>query len=549
MNIFTSISELQNIEDFNQTKTPVAVTAPFIIQDRVIVGLYGETLKHACTDISISEFQEIKDFLYYPKNFRLAVHGIQRIWKDQNPLDHNINTDLILDTEIMAYLLNSGKDKSAYSLSHLVHEHFSEEYPVWLKAWADNAYPDSIRAILAYDAHLLYDLAYELLELINKGGADLKFMYFYIELPLIKILLEMGRYGVGVDGYKAASVYQDALISKDNLARQISGNPKANLWKDGLVYELLQEHEIPFYSHDKKATQQDLKRLAPTLPLAAQILEWRNMETDLSFLKQATGADRVYPEWKIMSKTGRINASKPAVQNVNKKTCRPLLIPALECVLIKADYRQMQMRLLANFSADPELVKAFQEGLDVHWLTVEMCDIQGATDKEKRDRAKEVNFGILFQMTAWGLSQKLDTDISTAAKYVRAFWSRYSGAKMYFDQLIADLKSQNDPTKRFIESFSGRRRLFDKEFGPKEQREARATTLQQAEADVLTLAVVSLYGRFRKRNMKSRIVMIIHDCIWVEAPLHEADQARILMEDTMRDAVEYPSVPLEVEFE
>ena len=234
---------------------------------------------------------------------------------------------------------------------------------------------------------------------------------------------------------------------------------------------------------------------------------------------------------------------------MNKRTCRPLLVPAPGCALIKADYKQMHMRLLANFSGDPELVKAFQEGLDVHWLTVEMCDIQGATDKEKRDRAKEVNFGILFQMTPLGLAHKLGTDISAAAKYIRAFWSCYSGAKQYLDGIVAELKSKDDPKERFIESYSGRRRLFDKEFGPKEQREARATILQQAEADVLTLAVVGLYGIFRRQNMRSRIVMLIHDCIWVEAPQEEVEEARKIMKDVMENAVEYPLVPLDIEFQ
>ena len=209
----------------------------------------------------------------------------------------------------------------------------------------------------------------------------------------------------------------------------------------------------------------------------------------------------------------------------------------------------MQMRLLANFSGDPELVKAFQEEKDVHWLTVEMCGIQGSTDKEKRDRAKEVNFGRLFQMTALGLAQKLGTDIVTAAKYIRAFWSRYSVAKQYLDGIVGELKSKDNPKERFVESFSGRRRVFDKNFGPKEYREARATILQQAEADVLTLAVASLYGIFRKRDMKSRIVITIHDCIWVEAPLQELEEARRLMEEAMRNAVEYLLVPLDVEFE
>ncbi len=325
-------------------------------------------------------------------------------------------------------------------------------------------------------------------------------MYFYVEVPLVRILLEMSHIGVGVDGEAAAAAYSDTQNQRNNLEKSITRGRAIDLWKDDQVYELLQEREIPVYFPNKKATQNDLKNLALKYPLAAQILEWRDFATDLGFLKLAAWAERVYPEWNVISKTGLIHASNPAVQNVNKETCRPLMVPAEGCVLLKADYKQMQMRLLANFSGDPELVKAFQEGKDVHWLTAEMCGIQGATDKEKRDRAKEVNFGILFQMTPWSLAKKLGSDISTAAKYVHAFWSRYSAAKECLDKIIQDLKDENNPKKRFIESLSGRRRFFDNEFGPKQQREARATILQQAEADVLTLAVVSLCGRFRKKR-------------------------------------------------
>jgi DNA polymerase I len=119
-----------------------------------------------------------------------------------------------------------------------------------------------------------------------------------------------------------------------------------------------------------------------------------------------------------MTRTGRIYASCPAIQNVDKERYRPLLVAARGHVLLKADYRQLQMILLANMSQDPELIKAFREGKDVHWLTVDMCGIKGTTDKEKRDKAKEVNYGILFQITAKGLSEALGTSIATAQEYI-----------------------------------------------------------------------------------------------------------------------------------
>lgn len=113
-------------------------------------------------------------------------------------------------------------------------------------------------------------------------------------------------------------------------------------------------------------------------PLADQILEWRDIETDLNFLKSAAWAERVYPEWNVVSKTGRIHASNPAVQNVNKETCRPFMVPAEGCILLKADYKQMRMRLLANFSAvvailhDAVWVEApMEEALEAKRLLIE----------------------------------------------------------------------------------------------------------------------------------------------------------------------------------
>ena len=119
MKIFTTLSELQNPIDFNQLETPVAITAPFMNNQRVTIGLYSRIFEYACIDTSITEFQSIKEFLYYPQTFRIATHGIQRIWKTLELPDYDTNAGLILDTEIMAYLLNSGRHKSEYSLSHL----------------------------------------------------------------------------------------------------------------------------------------------------------------------------------------------------------------------------------------------------------------------------------------------------------------------------------------------------------------------------------------------------------------------------------------------
>ncbi len=547
MKILTSISEAANIPDFSQLEIPVAITAPFMTSDRVLVGLYGPETGHACIDVSIQDFENLKSFLYEPQTFRLALHGIKRIWRNLNLGSLETHTDLILDTELMSYLLNSGAAKENYTLSQLVHEYLHEDYPLWVQGIADRPCPQVMHEILAWDAYLIYQLAYVLNDQIHESDPDLAFMYTYGEVPLVTLLLDMTRRGIGVDGVKAAKAYAEATWEADALYQGVTGGDKVNLWNGREVRELLRRHK-PSLRIPRELTAFDLRRIALREPLAAKILEWRDLQTDLSFLRAAAGATRVHPEWNTMTSTGRIYASRPAVQNVDKEKYRPLMVPAPCHVLLKADYKQLQMRLLANMSQDPELIRAFSEGKDVHWLTVEMCSIQGATDKERRGKAKEVNYGILFQITAKGLAESLGTTIATAQAYIDAFWSRYSVARVWLDQRVAHLREKSSATL-YVQSYLGRRRRFDGEIGAREIRRAKATILQQSEAEILRMALLSLVGTFRQKKMQSRVVMILHDGIWVEAPEEEAEAAQSLLEDATKHAVEMSFVPLQVEFE
>lgn len=548
MKILKSVKEVQSNPDIYQGEIPVACTAPFMTTDRVFIGLYGPETGHACMDLSPQDFEALKSFLYEPQAFRLAVHGIKRIWSNLNLGSLETKTDLILDTELMSYLLNSGAPKVDYTLSHLVHEYLQEDYPLWLQEIADRPYPQVIHEILAWDAYLIYQPAYVLNEQLHATDPDPAFMYTYGEVPLVTILLDMTRRGVGVNGAKAAVAYAEASIQTDALYEEITGGEKVNLWNGRDVYALLKRHYSGLRKTSKELTTFDLRRMALREPPAAKILEWRDLQTDLSFLRAAAGATRVHPEWNNMTSTGRIYASRPAVQNVDKEKFRPLMVPAPGHVLLKADYRQIQMRLLANMSQDPELIKVFHEGQDVHWLTVELCGIQGSTDKERRDKAKEVNYGILFQITAKGLAEALETSIATAQGYINAFWTRYSVAREWLDQRVAHLK-EKPLVKPYVQSYLGRRWRFDGEIGAREIRRAKATILQQSEAEILRMALLSLIGTFRQKKMKSRVVMILHDAVWVESPEVEAEQARRLLEHAMKNAVDMPFVPLEVEFE
>jgi DNA polymerase-1 len=205
-----------------------------------------------------------------------------------------------------------------------------------------------LHEILADDAYLIWDLASVLLDQMD---ADLKWFYFYGELKIVLILNEMSRYGIPVDGQAATQMYRDTLIHMNKLAEEIAGGQDVNLWNGSHVYQILKGRKANFPNraiHRRhEVTQDDLKKTALSNPVAAKILEWRDLHTDLSFLKKASGQSRIYPRWNMMTKTSRITASNPAVQNVNKVRCRPLMRPDPGWTLIKADYKQVQMRILA----------------------------------------------------------------------------------------------------------------------------------------------------------------------------------------------------------
>jgi DNA polymerase-1 len=445
----------------------------------------------------------------------------------------------------MAYLLDSGQDEQEYTLSHLARRYLGVTYPLRAEEIYEQGCPEAFYEILTDDAYLIAELAALLLDRMD---ADLNFLYFYGELPVQLILAEMTRRGIPVDGAACAETHENMLNRRKKLVEEITGDAHVNLWDGGQVYTLLTDRNARFPNRGiyrrEEVSHKELKQMARYDPIATRILQWRDLQTDLNFLKEAAGKSRVHPRWNVLTLTSRITASDPAVQSVNKVTCRPLVRPEPGWVMIKADYRQIQMRILANLSNDPELVGAFREGRDVHWLTVEMCEISGQTDKEKQDKAKAVNYGILFQMTADGLCHELGVDRKTAQLYIDAFWEKYSDARKFLDDFVEDVK-QLEPQDRIVRSYLGRVRRFDGEFGSREQRQAKATLLQQIEADTLRLAIMRLESKFRLLKMKSRIVMIVHDAVYVESP--EEELARYWIKRTMEEAVELPLVPLEVE--
>jgi DNA polymerase I len=541
-------STVQPLLDMLDAGAPIAVTAPLLLEDQFLFGYYSASTGNsgACAVIPATDALRLSRTLYEPQTSAIRVHGLKRIWEVLDIGTRDVNLGLVHDTKLMAYLLNPDAGDLRLTLSALAAEYLGEEYPHRILDMRDKGYPAAFYEVLAYDAELIWRLHEQLSQSVSK---ELWTLYRDTELPLMLILDEMRRVGIGVDGSTCIKERVRVQAKLAALAQIITQGQDVNLNSEEQVFQFLVEQGVrfasPFVHATRKVTISALEEIAHLYPVVQQLLEWRDLAQDKSFLNWAAGKSRVHPIWgQMRAGTSRIYARQPAVQNVSREL-RYLFIPQPGNVFVKADYSQAQLRILAHLSEDENLVALFNTGRDPHSETAAWLGID-------RDSAKQVNFGICFGMSAAALAARISrvrkspVDAATAQAYIDAFYDRYPGVEQFFAEAWQELKAE--PKKeRATTAPSGRIRRFDTRANRAVERKFRVTWPQQIEADLIKTAMVRLDRIFRRRNMKARIVMVIHDALWVEAPHAEAEQVRHLVRRMMTTAARL-RVPLEVDF-
>ncbi len=462
----------------------------------------------------------------------------------------------------MAYLLDpdSGREvefgahrvQEGLTLANLSVRYPGDGYPYRNTNIYEKGSREALSGILAYEARVIYRLA---LELHGRMSKELFDLYRHLELPLMVVLDNIRRVGIGVAADACAREVQRIEREMAILANDIMGDEDMDLRSDREVFQLLVRRGVQFRDQRvyqrQKVNARALEDAAPYHPHVEKLLVFREMAQDLGALRQMADQDRIHPVWgQTRSATSRIYARSPAVQNISRQL-RHLFVAALGHVLIKADYSQAQMRILAHLSQDPELIRIFRDpNGDVHTETSKRL---GLND---RNIAKEINFAICFGMGAAALARKINElrenqgcvhfiDEPTARSYVDGFYQRFPKVKDFFDgewEKMRKLPAQ----KRVVGSLMGRERRFPRRPTSESERQFRVTWPQQIETDLIKTAMVRLYRIFRRRNMKARIVMMIHDALWVECPEEEAEQVRHLLRKMMTTA-EKLKVPLEVD--
>jgi DNA polymerase-1 len=405
------------------------------------------------------------------------------------------------------------------------------------------------------------------------GAEKLLTVYETLERPLPKVLVEMELAGVKVDPDRLRQLSNDFSVRMGELeaeAHRLAGRP-FNLGSPKQIGEILFT-EMALGSGKTTATGQlstdasmleDLANQGHELPRV--LLDWRQLSklkgtyTDalIAAIDEKTG--RVHTSYSMAAATtGRLASTDPNLQNIPIRTeegrkIRRAFIAEPGNVLISADYSQIELRLLAHIGDIPQLKRAFKEGLDIHAMTAsEMFGVPvEGMPSETRRRAKAINFGIVYGISAFGLSNQLGISREEAGAYIKTYFERFPGIRTYMDRMQQQVRSQ-----AFVTTIFGRKVHIPAARGKSQaersfaDRAAINAPIQGAAADVIRRAMVRMPGALREAGLTARMLLQVHDELVFEAPEAEADRviavARRVMETAHEPAVSL-SVPLVVD--
>jgi len=390
-------------------------------------------------------------------------------------------------------------------------------------------------------------------------------VYEEIDLPLAPVLLGMEKAGVRIDS-------QGLSKMSDELAKQIHAVGEQIYSLAGQRFNVNSPKQLGEVLFNKMGLPQPLKygkgkvistaqdvleELAVHNDVPRLVLEYRqlaklksNYSDSLPLL--ADGEGRVHTTFnQVGTATGRLSSTNPNLQNIPIRTelgreIRAAFIAAPGCVLLSADYSQIELRLLAHFSADPLLVKAYRTSQDIHTLTAaEVFGVPAETmSKETRNRAKAVNFGIVYGISPFGLAAQLGIEQNEARLYIETYFERYAGVRTYIDRMLEETRREQKVRTMFgrvrpipdIQSRNANQRGFA-------ERTAINTPLQGTAADLIKLAMIRIDQRLAKEKLKSRMTLQVHDELVFDVPEDEVEPMRALVQQEMEHVIEL-SVPL-----
>ena len=471
----------------------------------------------------------------------------------------------VFDTALAAYLLDA--TAGSYDLQRLFVAYYNEELPrpVHLEPDAFSMLGDraaAAAALLSYTAAvaaLRETLAPKLREL------ELEPLYYDVELPLCAVLARMEQRGFLIDHAALAQFGETLQTSITQLEQQIyaaAGAPFNINSPKQLGKVLFEDMQLP---HGKKtktgwSTNADVLDKLRGVPIVADVLQYRQYAKLKStyadgLLKAVSPDGRIRTSFQMtVTATGRLSSTEPNLQNIPTRTelgsqMRRMFVAAPGNVLVDADYSQIELRLLAHISGDEAMCRAFRSGEDFHTLTaarVFHVEPQDVTP-EMRRRAKAVNFGVVYGISPFSLSQDIGVTVAEAKEYMERYFQTYTGVRAYMDRIVEQARADG-----YVETLMHRRRALPelkssnhnlRAFG---ERVALNMPIQGTAADLMKLAMVRVERRLADEGLAAQLIMQVHDELIVECPEDEAARVQALLEEEMSGVMTL-AVPLPAE--
>ena len=468
----------------------------------------------------------------------------------------------VFDTALAAYLLDATAGK--YDLPRLFVAYFNQELPKPVHLEPDAFSPLGDQAA-AWAALHSYGAAIEalhgvLLPRLREQGMEK--LYFDVELPLCRVLADMERSGFLVDGGALARFGADLSDTIDRLEQRIyaAAGQQFNINSPKQLGKVLFEDlGLP---HGKKtktgwSTNADVLEKLKDHPLVADVLTYRQYAKLKStyadgLLKVIDPDGRIRTSFQMtVTATGRLSSTEPNLQNIPTRTelgskMREMFVAAPGHVLVDADYSQIELRLLAHISGDTAMQQAFLSGADFHTVTAARVFHvpQDQVTHQMRSRAKAVNFGIVYGISAFSLSQDIGVTVQEAKEYMDRYFATYTGVKQYMTDVVDKAREQG-----YVETLWHRRRALPelkssnfnmRSFG---ERVALNMPIQGTAADIIKLAMVRVHSRLAREGLAARLIMQVHDELIGECPEEEVPRVEALLQQEMQGVAEL-SVPL-----
>ncbi len=479
------------------------------------------------------------------------------------------NRTKVVDVLISAYLLNPLKND--YTYDNVAKEYLDLMVPSRADLLGKLSFAQAVsqkRTELfqygAFSAIVAYQVAKRLESKLKSTG--MWRLYQEIEMPLVYTLYEMERAGVQVNGDELKA-YGENLSGKileleQEIYQEAGEEFNINSPKQlGVI--LFDKLKMPYGKKTKTgySTAADvLDKLAGDYPLVSKILEYRQL-TKLKSTYADGLANYIDEDGRIRSTfhqtitaTGRLSSTEPNLQNIPirmdlGRQIRKVFIPREGCILIDADYSQIELRVLAHMSGDENLIHAYQQAQDIHRMTASQVfhvPFDEVTSLQRRN-AKAVNFGIVYGISSFGLSQDLSITKKEAAQYIESYFETYPGVKQFLDGQVKEAKDQGYVTTMF-----GRRRpvpelsssnFMQRSFG---ERVAMNSPIQGTAADIIKVAMIRVSESLQEKGLRSRLILQIHDELLIETWEEEIQQVEAILRQEMEAAANL-SVKLEID--